>query len=230
MMNVKVIKGTLSPSNNINSILPWQYEFRLTGNFTGENVVTVCTMEEAVWWNRPFAEDSTFLTKGEDGLYSYNFPIFAGVGKTIAKDGTFAYKTDYNILLNRNAIVAMAHIDTSGWAQEERDSLNNFFDAVYRDSIIELGADSTKLSTPNNDMLYNGKKFAGRERIWSNNVYEEDGIITCLYLPEKNIFNRLTGEYANSRGITGITEEVPVITKQKLCEKIYQKFVEFFQS
>lgn len=227
-MNVRVIKGVLGPSNGNDSILREQYEFRKTGVFIGENTVAVCEMEEAVWWNRPFEEDSSFLTLEDDGLYSYNFPIFAGVGTTFSKGDTFAYKTNYNILLNHNAVVAMAHINTSNWTDEERASLNDFFDTVYRDSLIELGADSSKLSAPNNDILYNGKKFAGRERIWSNNVYEEDGVITCLYLPEKDIFDRLTGQYANSRGITGITEEEPSITKEILCDKIYQKFMEFF--
>lgn len=227
-MNVRVIKDIVNPTNGFNSIAPEQYEFRKTGRFVGESVIAVCTMEEAVWWNRPFEEDSAFLTKAEDGLNAYNFPIFAGVGRNISKSDSFAYKTNYNILLNHNAICPLAHINTEGWTDEERASLNAFFDTVYRDSLIELGADSSKLSTPSNDILYNDKKFAGRERIWSRSVYEENGVITCLYLPEKDIFDRLTGKYANSRGITGITEEVPTITKDVLCDKIYQKFVEFF--
>jgi hypothetical protein len=42
-------------------------------------------------------------------------------------------------------------------------------------------------------------------------------------LPEKDLFDRLTGRYARRKPLTGIAEEVPSITKEAFIDKLYEK-------
>jgi len=150
-----------------------------------------------------------------DGLYSYNLP-FLGNRDT--------YKTGYNLLLNKNSITYTSHIKLDeSWTEEQKEKLSKLSYKVLYDALIELGVDDDKLSQQRNDMLYAGKKFAGGEKIIRDNVYTEDLVITMQFLPEKEIFSRLTGKYATVRGITGISEEVPQITKEALINKMFIK-------
>ena len=47
--------------------------------------------------------------------------------------------------------------------------------------------------------------------------------ITLKALPEQEIFQRLKGQYALRRPITGISEEVPSVTKEAFIEKLIEK-------
>jgi hypothetical protein len=88
---------------------------------------------------------------------------------------------------------------------------------------MELGVSEDCLSRPRNDILFRNKKFVGGEKAFIDNVFTEDLVITLQVLPEKDIFDRLTGEYAHKRSITGITEEIPSITKDIFIDKLYEK-------
>lgn len=219
MKDVVVRKGVLKPSEGKHENISEQFIWRKTGNFVGKNQIVIMDTQEPIWWNRPLESD-IMVKQEDDGLYSYNLPFLGN------RD---VYKTGYNLLLGKNSITYTGHIllDDS-WTEEQKDKLLRLsYDALY-ESLLELGVDETKLQRTRNDMLYNGKKFAGGEQVISGSVYTEDMVITMQFLPEKDIFSRLTGKYANVRGITGIEEEVSNVTKEKLIEKMYNKITQFF--
>ena len=214
MNNIHVRKDILSPSIDKHSIIPWQYHWRKTGEFIGENSIAIMEPQEAVWWNRPL--DSDQMCKLEsDGLYSYNLPFLGD------KD---IYKTGYNILLAKNSIPVAIHIRLNGWTDAEIETLFSLSYCILRSSLIELGVDVDKLSIERNDMLYDGKKFAGGEKAVRNGVYTEDLVITTHYLPEKDVFDRLTGKYAKARSITGICEDCPWIDRTVLIQRMLTAF------
>lgn len=173
--------------------------------------------QEAVWWNRP-AEQVDMCKLEKDGLYRYNLPYC----------GPDACKTDYNILLNKNSIPCAVHIKLDeSWTAEQKNKLYQMTYYCIYHAFIDLGVDEENLSRPRNDILYKGKKFVGGERACSDNVYSEDLVITLEVLPEKNIFDRLTGRYAHKRPITGIMEEVHFFTKEDFINKLNEKLVNY---
>lgn len=219
MKNVKVYKVGLKPSEGKHYNLVQQYIYRTTGKFEGDNEVYICDTQEPIWWNRPLVSEY-FVKLEEDGLWSYNLPLLENIPR---------YKTNYNSLLAKNTIAYSTHIllDES-WTQEQKDALYKLsFTALY-DSLIELGVDKTKLRIQGNDFMYNEKKFAGAEKLLKDNVYTENFVITLKVLPEKDIFDRLTGKYVKNKPLTGIEEEQSTVTKELLIEKLYEKVSKFF--
>lgn len=221
MKDVKIEIVPLDPEQNENSILYDQYVLRKTGVFQGENVISITIPKEAIWWNRPLDSDQ-FLKKESDGLYSYNLP-FMGTNDI--------YRVNYNILIAKNSIPIAVQIRfDDSWTEEQKTSVYNMsYDIIY-ESLIDLGVNKDKLSRPRNDILYENKKFAGGEKKIINNVFSEDLVITLKFLPEQDIFNRLTGKYAHVRGITGIEEEDPRVTREALMSKLIEKYTDFFES
>ena len=102
------------------------------------------------------------------------------------------------------------------------------FNCVYT-TLLELGVSEQFLTKMGNDMLFNGKKFAGGEVLLTDNVYIENILVTLQFLPEKDIFARLTGKYAHRRPITGIADEVPSITKEAFIDKLYEKVTAYVE-
>jgi len=49
--------------------------------------------------------------------------------------------------------------------------------------------------------------------------YVENTVVTCEYLPEKQYFDRLF-QHPKEKQITGITEELPSVTKEVLMQAI----------
>ncbi len=69
-------------------------------------------------------------------------------------------------------------------------------------------------------MLYDGKKFAGKEWLFIQNVgYIENTVVTCEYEPEKRWFEKLY-HHPEEKQITGITDELPVVTKEVLIRTL----------
>lgn len=220
MKDIHIRKDILSPSTGHHSIIPWQYHWRKTGEFIGENSLAIMEPQEAVWWNRPL--DSDQMCKLEsDGLYSYNLPFLGD------KD---IYKTGYNILLAKNSIPIAIHIRLNGWTDVEIENLHSLSYCILRSSLTELGVDKEKLSIERNDMLYDGKKFAGGEKAIRGGVYTEDLVITTYFLPEKDVFSRLTGKYAKARNITGICEECPSLSTETLRTTLFSHFCQLTES
>jgi lipoate-protein ligase A len=97
---------------------------------------------------------------------------------------------------------------------------------VY-EALLDLGVEAANLEFTHNDLLYKGKKFMGNEQIVEAGVFSENTIITLEYTPEKEIFERLTGKYALTRGITGIIEETQCFTKEQFIDKLVEKITAF---
>lgn len=216
--NIKVSKVILDPSKGEHNILSNQFIWRTKKEFVGENEIVIMDNYNAVWWNRPLTSD-ILCKKESDGLYSYNLPFLNAL-----TGGTDLYKTKYNILLNKNSVPCATHIKLDDtWTEEQKQLLNQMFYYCIYHTLIELGVSEDCLSRPRNDILFRNKKFVGGEKAFIDNVFTEDLVITLQVLPEKDIFDRLTGEYAHKRNITGITEEIPSITKDVFIDKLYEK-------
>ena len=221
MKDVKVYKVGLQPSQGKHWNLVQQYLWRTTGIFEGDNEVYICDTLEPIWWNRPIVSEY-FVKLEDDGLWSYNLPLLDNIPR---------YKTSYNSLLARNTIAYSTHIKLDdSWTEKQRKQLYNLSFNVLHDCLIELGVDPTKLNQTGNDFSYNGKKFAGAEKIIQNDVYTENFVITLKVLPEKDIFDRLTGKYVKNKPLTGIEEEVHNVTKEKLIDMMYEKITKFFET
>ena len=222
LKNIIVDKVTLRPSTNEHSVLTSQFIWRTEKRFVGDNLIVIADIKEPIWWNRPLTSDS--LCKIEpDGLYGYNLPFLGALA-----GGKDLYKTGYNLLLNKNSIPCAAHIKLDeSWTEDQKNLLSQmYYDCIY-DTLIDLGVAPEDLSRPRNDILYKGKKFVGGEKAFIDDVYTEDIVITLQVLPEKEIFARLTGQYAHKRQITGIADEVPSITKDAFMNKLYEHLQEY---
>lgn len=216
-MNIIVRKGELKPSENKHENITEQFLWRTTGKFEGDNQIVIMDTKEPCWWNRPLTSD-VMCKLEDDGIYSYNLPFLGN------RD---VYKTGYNLLLCENSVTYTAHIKTDGLTDEQIKELYDLDYKVLYDALVELGVKKEDLEITRNDMLYKGKKFAGGEKVIRDGVFTEDLVITVLFEPEKEIFSRLTGKYANTRGITGVGEENSQVTKEILIDKMYEKIKDF---
>ena len=219
MENLTILQTPMIPSEGIiPQAIREQYEWRKSKKFAGNSWIGIAELKEPIWWNRPLESDT--LSKQEaDGLWSLNLPFIGG------RD---TYKSGYNLLLNKNSIPIAVHLKLNPkWPTETITKIRTMVaDAVYK-SLIELGVKKENLMFKHNDLLYNGKKFMGNEQCIDNGVFTENTIITLEYTPEEEIFKRLTGKYALSRGITGIIEETQCFTKQQFLDKLLQKITAF---
>jgi hypothetical protein len=220
MKNLQLSIEQMAPSRGITpQVITEQFNWRLNKQLKPEqNYITIIDIDEPVWWNRPASSD--ILVKQEaDGLCSYNLPFLGNRAD---------FKTGYNLLLNKNSIPIANHIKINpNWTPEQLEALSKMITNAVYTALLELGVKAEKLSFNHNDILYEGKKFMGYEQLTSNGVFSEDIVITLEYSPEEEIFQRLTGKYALTRGITGIIEETQCFTKQQFIEKLLEKIIAF---
>jgi hypothetical protein len=224
MLNkITVIKEPLAPSQEKHSILPNQFVWRVEKRFVGENSIVVADNQEAIWWQRPLT--SEILCKIEaDGCYSYNLPFWQ------KEKSHLAFKTDYNVLLNKNSVPIAIHIQTDEtWTPEQKQLLPKLLANCLYDTLLDLGVDETSLTYNGNDVYFSGRKFACSEQIIEDTVFSQNTIITILAQPEKELFDRLTGRYAHVKTITGIGEEVPSITKEAFINTLYEKLQKYVE-
>ena len=107
----------------------------------------------------------------------------------------------------------------SSWTPERQKALDELtFSTIIR-VVKEHGGDG-HIKQIGNDLLYDGKKFAGKEWLFIQNVgYIENTVVTCEYEPEKRWFEKLY-HHPEEKQITGITEELPSVTKELLMKNI----------
>jgi hypothetical protein len=214
---IKVSVQPLAPSQGKHANVPNQFIWRTKKEFVGENEIVIADNQEAIWWNRPLTSEAMCKLE-EDGIYSYNLPFWQGGNSHLI------FKTGYNVLLNKNSVPVAIHVQTDEtWSEEQIQLLDNMICQCLRSTLIELGVDEADLNHSKNDFYIKGKKFSCGEYIFENGVCTQNVIITLQMLPEKDIFDRLTGKYAHRKQITGIAEEVPSITKEAFIDKLYEK-------
>ncbi len=214
-MKIDIHKLIMKPSENkIPEILYAQFNWRKTGIYKGESEIVVADNQEAIWWNRPL-ESNTLCKLETDGIYSFNLPFIGGVD---------IYKTGYNLLLNKNSVPVAGLIKVnSKWGQAEYKILNTLASTAVYNTLVKLGVNKDRLTTHHNDMLFDGKKFMGTEEKISGGWKSINIVITMQYAPEKDIFDRLTGKYAQSKGITGIIEETNLFTKEQFIDTLIEE-------
>jgi hypothetical protein len=222
--NIEVGVEPLQPSKGIHSsILPRQFTWRTTGEFIGENKIAIADIQEPIWWNRPLTSD-TFCKTEADGLCSYNFPFWQNDREDRA------FKTAYNVLLNKNSVPVAIHIKLDeSWTEEQVQSLKKLLNTCVQEALIELGVDAVAIRHSGNDFYINDKKFSCGESIFRDNVFTQNIVITMQLLPEKEIFDRLTGQYAHRKTLTGITDEISSITKEAFIEKLQEQFCKYLE-
>lgn len=219
---MKKVNFTIQPMIPSKNIIPQvirdQFEFRRVGITPQSNNVTIITLEEPIWWNRP--AESNCLTKQEsDGIYSLNLPYFGD---------TPDFKVNYNLLLNVGCIPVAIHLNLHDLENPlDKNKLQSLPMKIVRKTLIELGVPKEDLEIHRNDLLYHGKKFLGSEVIIRNDQCSIDFMITLFYKPEEPIFKRLTGKYALKRQITGIIEETNLFTKEQFIDAFMSNLKEF---
>lgn len=221
LKNIKVSIQQLAPSQSKHTIIPNQFIWRTEKKFIGENEIVIGDNQEAIWWNRPLTSD-VMCKLEDDGLYSYNLPFWQG--------DRLLFKTEYNVLLNKNSVPIAIHIRIDEtWTEEQKQLLKNMLSKCLYDTLLDLNVEDSNLTYTGNDVYFKGRKFACSEQILEDSVFTQNTIITILAIPEKDIFARLTGKYAHAKTITGIAEEVPSITKEAFINKLYEKLCAYVE-
>lgn len=218
--NLKIHKVILQPSIGEHSILPNQFIWRTEKRWVGENEIAIADIQEPIWWNRPYTSD-VFCKLEEDGMYSYNLPHYSG-------EDTF--KTQYNYLLNKYSVPIAIHIKLDDtWTEQDKQLLSKMCQTCVYETLLDLGVSKEDVKAPKNDLTFQGRKFAGVEHAGSGDIYSENMAITLQALPEQEIFQRLKGQYALKRPITGISEEVPSVTKEAFIERLIERLNLFIE-
>ena len=212
--NLKICRVPLQPSANEHSIIHNLFIWRTEKKFVGENRIDIMDIKEPIWWNRPYTSD-VFCKLEDDGLYSYNLPIASGEN---------SFKTKYNYLLNKQSIPIVLHIQLDDtWTDDDKYVLSRMCQTCVYEALLDLGVSKEDLSVPKNDLLFQGRKFVGIEQASADNVHSEALCVTLAVSSEEDIFARLTGQYARKRPITGISEEVPSVTKEAFIERLIER-------
>lgn len=224
------IEETQPSANKRPEVVEHLFHFRKEKEFSGNNVVAIADMKEAMWWNRPQPNDTTSAWGVEkDGLPCCNVPTL------FSKE--HVWKSKYNILVNRHNVPTIIQIRFEHpLTTEELRKLYSMTVRVITQTLIRLGVVEQDLCHINNDLLLKGKKIMGTERTYDSatKIYTEALFITLKYQEEKDIFMRLShGKVAATakREITGLIDEYPAITKEDFlkiyCEE-FKKYLDQF--
>lgn len=144
-------------------------------------------------------------------------------------DPTLERKLKQDLLLPEHGLMILSKVFFKGqWSEEKMNALDDFTMSALKEIILENGGEESKLTQKGNDLMYNGKKFCGKEwKFLPPYAYIENTVLTTEYLPEKKWFDMLY-HYDGEKQITGITEEVPTVTKELLATELLRKFKEKF--
>lgn len=194
---------------------------RLEKRFSGSNFYYIWDVQKSFYFNRPLVETNLF-ERDPRGLISLNWQ-FIGIDNP-----EMLWKQKCDLLLPEHGFVVTSQVSfDKHWSKESQQELNDFTLHALKTLIVESGVPGEKVQQIGNDLLYEGKKFCGKEWIFAPGYgYIENTVITCEYLPEEEWFKKLyhhKGEYT----ITGITEEAPQCTKKYLIQGLYQKLASF---
>ena len=218
---MKVTIQKVKPSTNIiPPVLYNQFHFRKYKEFKGKSEVALGIIEEPLLWNRPLIEQADQLLKLEDNnIYSFNLPFALTTQK---------WKSNYNIMINKNNAPLVIHLGfKNNLSSVELQGLKQLSTKALLNTLLEVDIPENALTFINNDILLNGKKISGGERIIKDNVYEEDSFLNLRYEEEKELFNNLSGgSFKLKNGITGIFDEFDLKISSLQFLEIYRKNLE----
>lgn len=186
---------------------------RLNGNFNGPDFFYVWDFKESCFFNRPLDEKEIF-TPDPRGLMGMNWRF---IGKGIPE---MQWKHKCDLLLPEHGFNTTVKIRfDASWTAEKQKALDELTFSTIIHVVKEHGGDG-HIQQVGNDLLYDGKKFAGKEWLFLQDIgYIENTVVTCEYEPEKLWFEKLY-HHSGERQITGITEELPEVTKELLMREI----------
>ena len=220
------IEETYPTEGKYPEIVEHLYQYRKTGTFSGNNVVAIADMHEAMWWNRPLLED----TKAAWGIHTDGLPC-CNVPTVFATDRT--WKNKYNILVNKNNVPTIIQIKfPKSLTTNSIVKLYSMIFTVISRTLLRLGVNEQDLCQINNDLLLRGKKIVGVEQSYNSdtNIYTGAFFITLKYWDEKELFERLSyGKVPATakRKITGIIDEYPDITKEEFLKVYCEEFKDY---
>ena len=186
---------------------------RLRHSFDGENFFYIWDFKQSCYFNRPFEEKDVF-TPDPRGLMGMNWQF---IGKGIPE---LEWKQKCDLLLPEHGFNTTVKVKfDSSWTDEKQKALDELtFSTIIR--VVKEHDGEGHIQQIGNDLLYDGRKFAGKEWMFIQNVgYIENTVVTCEYLPEKLYFDKLF-HHPKEKQITGITEELPAVTKELLMTEI----------
>lgn len=196
---------------------------RINKSFKGYNFYHIFSFKHSMYFNRK-TEPCQIFDKDPRGLPSMNMQF---IGLDIPE---LQYKLKQDLLLPNHGLAILSKVKLDPlWSQEKQTTLDNFTFEAIKDIILKNGGNRRSLIQKKNDLFYNGKKFAGQEwKFIPNYGYIENTVLTCDYEKEKTWFEQLY-HYDGEHEITGITNEVPSVTKELLIENLYRRALEFFK-
>lgn len=218
---MKVTIQRVNPSKNIIPPVVYnQFHFRKFNEFKGKSEIGVGIIEEPFFWNRPLTENTTELLKlEENNIYSFNLPFALTTQK---------WKSNYNIMINTyNAPVVMHLKFKNSLSKAELQDLKKVSTIALINALLEAHIPEDSLTFINNDVLLQGKKIYGGERIVKDTIYEEDSFLNLKYNEEKDLFNNLSGgSFKLKNGVTGIFDEFNLKLSKIQFLELYRKNLE----
>ncbi len=197
-------------------------ECRLRHSFDGGNFFYIWDFKESCYFNRPLEEKEVF-TMDPRGLMGMNWRF---IGKGIPE---LEWKQKCDLLLPQHGFNTTVKVKfDSFWTDGRQKALDELtFSTIIR-VVKEHGGDG-HIEQVGNDLLYDGRKFAGKEWMFIQDVgYIENTVVTCEYIPEKEFFDKLY-HHSGERQITGITEELPTVTKELLMTGLSRAVAELLK-
>lgn len=185
------------------------------GNFDFYHIWTV---DQSMFFNRHI-EQVPLFNHDPRGLDSIDM-TFIGAGVP-----ELAHKLKQDLVLPKHGFMILSKVFFANqWSEEDMKALDNFTMTTLKQIVIDHGGDPTLIEQQGNDLMYNGKKFCGKEwKFLPPYGYIENTVVTTEYLPEKKWFDQLY-HYPGEKTITGITEEVRNCTKEVLMNELVSRF------
>lgn len=182
----------------------------------------VWSFDKSMYFNRHL-DPVPLFNKDPRGINSIDMTF---IGQDIPE---LHYKLKQDLVLPHHGVMIVSKIKfDSSWSEERMKKLDDFTMNTIIRIIIENGGDSSCIEQRGNDLLYNGKKFCGKEwKFFPPYGYIENTVLTTEYLPEKQWFDQLY-HYDGEKQITGITDEVPSVTKELLISELVHIVKETF--
>lgn len=126
-----------------------------------------------------------------------------------------------------NAPVVMHLKFKNNLSKAELHDLKRVSTIALINTLLEAHIPEDSLTFINNDVLLQGKKIYGGERIVKDTIYEEDSFLNLKYTDEKDLFNNLSGGmFKLKNGVTGIFDEFNLKLSKMQFLELYRKNLE----
>lgn len=217
MRNIKIDHTIFDPANGI-----WDNYFEFVKARAGQDIseycssFTVAEIPHTIMYDRCLDNEASF--EYHDDYVVMKIP-------TIYDDAKKEDKADSPFLETKHTITGTGVLKAEDIAGLSADDILN----AYQDIIIFiLGkyGDSEKAEIRNNDVYYNNKKVGGIE-CTAGDCVVIGSCLTMEYLPDKELIDSLPGR--GNYEITGITEEIPELTKSVFIDELIAGIRDFFK-